>query len=792
MTWFRAWLVGLILLAAGYWSPHVQAGTGWVETFPQPRVRPRSGIRMTIDTRWVAGSGYRPARIRVQPLTGGLATSDRYFDVTVRPRGWMGGSRSAAATATVHLPQGQLYGEATVNIPQSIPWSYIQVDTYEDNNWLRDLSSDMSVRMGNAYYELVDEAPSVLVIDRYAPGWGLPVRGPAYAGSVNASIVVRPEKVPIAGGLSLTPLLVPRVGSTAGADELRLLPDVRVLARVLLHTNIYFGNAVTPEQLDASSPISDVSLMQLVQNLQYLELLPPSALPDHWVSYSGIDLIVIAWPELARMATEQPVHFEAIKTWLATGPTLCVTDLGSGFEPLADLERLLDLDVSTESTAPFRGWTKPSIKNQRNTIPFRQPVNAPVSSPLMPGGMIEMPGSMAAAAPPTRTPASVEAESETPPFVWRQAGLGQVVALGDMGHRSGDEDDWRWLFNSIPSRHWLWFQRNGVSLRADNHEFWNFLIPDIGRAPVVSFLAFISLFAVLIGPVNYWVLMRRGRLYLLLVTVPAGAFVVGASLFLYATLADGLGVRVRVRSYTELDQRRDRAVSWSRQTYYAGLAPAGGLVFPAGAAVYPIDHHPINKMGLEDTSRTTRWDDQQHLASGYFPSRSLSQFLVVEPQTTQAELRVDASNRDQAIEVVNNLGTNIERLLLHSADGRLYRGFRVAAGGTTRLEPATASDEADEWAALARERDPQYPVGFDPAQLENVTGIFGNSMWYRYNNHPPSLKASLMEVARLQAVPQVLSTPRRYVALVERPPLVSLGSADASETAGFHVLFGQW
>ncbi len=42
------------------------------------------------------------------------------------------------------------------------------------------------------------------------------------------------------------------------------------------------------------------------------------------------------------------------------------------------------------------------------------------------------------------------------------------------------------------------------------------------------------------------------------------------------------------RSLTQLDQRAGEAVSWARLSYYAGVAPDGGLAMPADVALYPV------------------------------------------------------------------------------------------------------------------------------------------------------------------------------------------------------------
>ena len=81
---------------------------------------------------------------------------------------------------------------------------------------------------------------------------------------------------------------------------------------------------------------------------------------------------------------------------------------------------------------------------------------------------------------------------------------------------------------------------HGLSLMQENRGFWRFLIPGVGMAPVNGFRVLITLFVVLIGPVNYVLLRRKRRLHLLLVMIPAGAALVTGSLFAYAMVNDRL------------------------------------------------------------------------------------------------------------------------------------------------------------------------------------------------------------------------------------------------------------
>ena len=133
-----------------------------------------------------------------------------------------------------------------------------------------------------------------------------------------------------------------------------------------------------------------------------------------------------------------------------------------------------------------------------------------------------------------------------------------------------------------------WAMRHGNKPDEANVEFNNWLIPGVGVAPVGQFQFLISLFVLVIGPLNYWWLKRRKKLPMLLATVPAAAAVVTLLLLSFGVLADGLGVRVRARSLTMLDQTAGEAATWARLSYYAGINPRDGLALPRDTVVYPI------------------------------------------------------------------------------------------------------------------------------------------------------------------------------------------------------------
>ncbi len=246
-------------------------------------------------------------------------------------------------------------------------------------------------------------------------------------------------------------------------------------------------------------------------------------LPTQWIDYSGIDLVICSRAQLQVLAEQYPDQWRAIGQWLRNGGNLVVCGVGKNWEQVAELERAIGLvernaKVGGEERDPAkRGWNLPAKALRK------QELNETAGESARPD----------------------LASIGDAPFISRPAGLGMVAAIRGGGAFDGNDFNWVWLLNTFGPERWQWYQRWGLSLERENDDFWNFLIPGVGLAPVTQFQVFITLFMLAIGPVNYFVLRRLGKLNLLVVTVPAGALLVTLALIAVALLADGLGVRVR-------------------------------------------------------------------------------------------------------------------------------------------------------------------------------------------------------------------------------------------------------
>jgi len=322
---------------------------------------------------------------------------------------------------------------------------------------------------------------------------------------------------------------------------------------------------------------------------------PAEDLPEQWIDYTSLDVVGVSLDELEKLRRQRPKAFEALRRWVFAGGNLWVFGIETDWRGLDRLDNLLRFPATPNPAAAGRrgDWTAPTRQSDSSTLfgdPSEGYYDADVAVAVGPEPLFaetETPETEAAGPQTPRGPGS--GPSSSAPFRLRPLGLGLVVALAPDGPAGLDTRQCRWVFNEVGPERWQWPQRFGLSSVRPNDHFWEFLIPGVGLAPVTEFCILITLFVVGIGPVNYFVLRRWNRVHLLMFTVPSGAAAVTGLLLLYAVVADGLGVRTRVRSVTCLDQRTGSAACWARLSYYAGLAPSAGLVFPADVAVIPLE-----------------------------------------------------------------------------------------------------------------------------------------------------------------------------------------------------------
>jgi hypothetical protein len=767
----RVWRAQLVLAAAclAFHTGLVWAGTGPVLLAPQPGVKIKSGLKMEVDFRGVEANGYRPVRVTISQLSGAAFPSDRAIRVVVKPQAYAGVS-TTQATEIIEIGEGATSGTGIVAVPQNGQWWSASIEVFEDGDKVDDLSLPHIGWTTTNYWDWTEARPAILGIDRSVPT------------RTNRDTLVNDfkfrgiEKNPTSDITDLRPLVA-------------LFPD---------------PNRV---QFAPGTQITDAAMLSQIVDQPRIEFLPPTELPERWIELSQYDLVVVSLAELQSLAKSEPARFAALAAWAAGGPVLIVTEVGDDFAGLAAIEKLLQMPrLEDDAERPeMRGWQPADNQNHRpillaevqdyesytdarrgdqNPQVVYQPYNGFQNLPSYRGGGVPqpLPG-------PTQTP-----------FAIRKFELGRVVALaGGVPEGNTAEDDWKWILNSVPRNHWTWYQRNGFSMHRTNDDYWSFLIPGVGQAPVISFLLLVSLFAIAIGPLNYILLRRAKRLYLLLITVPLGALVVTGGLFTYALFTDGLSVRLRARSVTQIDQPAGRAVSWSRQSYYAALAPARGLTFPEDCTVFSIEHQPGRVRSSEPRNKLV-WRDEQHLEEGYLGARTTNQFMVLRSTTAVQRLDVrEGSSVREPLQVTNHLQASLAYLLLRDSQGRYWTTDELSDGGASaELSETTVEVARERLKVLLGENPPDFPEGYDPEVHSSMLSVLMPQNYSFYNvdggTALPIMASSLLESNLAQAMhPDKFPLERRsYVAVGKASPLVPYGVRRVREEASLHVILGNY
>ncbi len=514
---------------------------------------------------------------------------------------------------------------------------------------------------------------------------------------------------------------------------------------------------------------------------------PAANLVENWINYSSFDVIFLSLADAENLAANRPRVWHALRQWTWAGGNLCVFGAGDDWHGLASLEQLLQCPATAdEAKDPHRGWNAPADElfdvnlNGTGNLVSNLPMEVDANGNAMPP-----------ATPPKRP--------EVAPCLIKRAMLGQVVAIASANPYQGHRTVWNWMFNAIGPDRWRWQYRHGVTPDRDNPDFDNFLIADIGLPPVKTYRVLITLFVIVIGPLNYWFLRRNGRLHLLLFTVPLAAFLASGGLIGYAVLADGFESRIRARSFTAIDQRNHQAVCWSRLSYYTGLAPSGGLVFPDDTILIPLERNESAGAFGGGRQRRVAWVPEQHFARGWLNSRTPTQYLTVRASANSRELKIQAAADKQQGTIENRLGVHIQYLFLRDAEGQFHFEGPIPAGKTIRSH-ALASGEATDAAGLKVKTALLRNQPTLPSQVPSGSkgGIFpARPVRFAFRNAGPQTgtSSSILERELDQASSAILSKslpPRTYVAIVDHPTEVTYGLDGLVESQSVHVILGTW
>ena len=226
-----------------------------------------------------------------------------------------------------------------------------------------------------------------------------------------------------------------------------------------------------------------------------------------------------------------------------------------------------------------------------------------------------------------------------------------------------------WALPANGAHDWGTVERGGFRLR----------IPGVEGVPARAYLGILLLFAVVIGPLNYWILRRKGRQVLVVLTAPLISIGFIAVLAAYAIVGQGFQIVGRAVTVTMIDQVSKQAATRATVSLYApGLSESGGLRFGRESAVWAVG--PEGN-GLRDAMELDL-TEAQHFSSGVLQSRSATNFEQVTFRMARERLTFSAAG--SSLTVTNGLGATVIALFyrqgdtIYSIDGPLPAGGKLA------------------------------------------------------------------------------------------------------------------
>ena len=200
--------------------------------------------------------------------------------------------------------------------------------------------------------------------------------------------------------------------------------------------------------------------------------------------------------------------------------------------------------------------------------------------------------------------------------------------------------------------------------------------------PLFKLFLVMAVFGVIIGPLNYWYLQKKGKQLLLIFTTPVISIVFCLLVFLFITFYEGWRSHGAACGFTMLDQTEHRADTFARVVMDAALRPSGGFTFSADDLVTFKDNGTIDVLDAPG----------QTIAPSVMKPRVPLKYSVSRTELRREQLDI-VFNGDKAT-VTNGLGAAVASLVILSHDNFLFNhdqpvqpGETVTLHGSPRVNP---------------------------------------------------------------------------------------------------------
>ena len=325
-------------------------------------------------------------------------------------------------------------------------------------------------------------------------------------------------------------------------------------------------------------------------------------------------------------------------------------------------------------------------------------------------------------------------------------------------------------------------------------DFWTWLIPSVGRTPVIAFLAFVVLFVgVAVPGIMAWSNRHKRRVWLV-VLIPITAIICTFFLFSYGLLKDGLGAVSRIRSLAFVDQNGDGLV-WSRQTYFAASVSNDGIFLDQETHFNPIMTSSFTSLpASEQVGAAGR---QQY--RGFLPPRLQTQFSIAHPVRKMPILK-RGPEQDTLLsgQVIRNASAfRWDKAVFVGENDTYYMAINVEPEEKAELTEMTRSDAISEL-QQAYKSQPLVPPTDSPSVDQTSLGqVFTSYFGYRYSPGSNIVSQITEETVWQNQLGKATSDktvllPGTYVIFAHDAPYVERCLPNVRDQEGLHTIVGRW
>lgn len=191
-------------------------------------------------------------------------------------------------------------------------------------------------------------------------------------------------------------------------------------------------------------------------------------------------------------------------------------------------------------------------------------------------------------------------------------------------------------------------------------------------------------FALLIGPLNIFLLKKKNKQIWLFITVPVLSLFCCVIIFLLYAICERNRLEVGLHSFNLLDEKNNRVISVGAAAIVSGKNMKQ-ISFSEDCAIIPwTSNYGSYHRGSGYKEREIKLDGKQNFTYGWLSAGVPFAYSFYSMKTTRA--RIEIRRNGNVVELMNGLGADIEEIVIISQSGtEEYFGVNIPAGTVGKL-----------------------------------------------------------------------------------------------------------